>query len=105
KLERMTDPEKRRNVQAELDIVEATRRRAIPESPTLADIVRELKAVNEQLWDIENDIRDCEKAQDFGPRFIALARSVYQTNDRRAALKKQINELLGARFREEKDYH
>ena len=66
--------------------------------------MRELKEVNERLWDIENRIRDCEKSEDFGSEFIALARAVYQTNDRRAAIKRQLNELLGAKFREEKDY-
>jgi hypothetical protein len=105
KLERMTDADKRRNVAAELAIVQETRRRAIPESPVLEDLVRELKTANEELWDIENEIRDCEKAQDFGPVFVNLARLVYMTNDRRAHTKKQINELLGAKFREEKDYH
>ena len=105
KRERITDADKRRNVEAEFAVVEATRCGAIPESAALTDLVEQLKAANEQLWDIENDIRDCEKQQDFGPRFIALARSVYHTNDRRAAIKKQINELLGAKFREEKDYH
>ena len=53
---------------------------------------------------IEDEIRLCERDEDFGPRFIALARSVYGSNDRRAALKRQINELLGSRLLEEKSY-
>lgn len=104
KAERITDAEKLRNVRAELAIVEATRRQKIRALPGLTDLLRELKEVNERLWDIENDIRACERAQDFSNGFIELARSVYQTNDRRAAIKKQINELLGASFREEKEY-
>ncbi|MBT4865441.1 MAG: hypothetical protein HON53_10015, partial [Planctomycetaceae bacterium] len=67
-------------------------------------LTAELKAVNEALWEIEDDIRDCERAQDFGPRFIELARSVYVTNDQRAALKREINDLLGSRIVEEKSY-
>jgi len=53
----------------------------------------ELKAVNERLWAIEDEIPVCEREQDFGPRCIALARSVYHENDRRAALKKAVNQL------------
>jgi hypothetical protein len=105
KRERILDPGKRRNVEAEWLVVEQTRQETIPDSPALQERLAELKAVNESLWDIENEIRECEKRQDFGSRFIALARAVYQTNDRRAAIKWQINELLGANFREEKDYH
>ena len=63
-----------------------------------------MKAVNEALWQIEDEIRLCERDDDFGPRFIALARSVYRTNDRRAALKRQINERLGSQLIEEKSY-
>ena len=105
KSERIADPEKLRSVRTELAVVEATRRQAIRALPGLDELLCGLKEVNEKLWDIENRIRDCEKAEDFGSDFIALARAVYRTNDRRAALKRQINDLLGAKFREEKDYH
>ena len=63
-----------------------------------------LKAVNQELWVIEDNIRDCERAGDFGETFVELARAVYKTNDRRAALKREINTLLGARLVEEKSY-
>lgn len=104
KSERIADPGKLANVRAELGVVEATRRQKIAESPAALALTRELKEINEQLWDIENRIREFEKAQDFGSDFIALARAVYQTNDRRAEVKKKLNELLGAKFREEKEY-
>ena len=60
--------------------------------------------MNEELWVIEDDIRDCERAADFGARFVELARAVYVTNDRRAALKREINTHLGSRMVEEKSY-
>ena len=63
-----------------------------------------LRAVNEELWRVEDDIRDCDRGGDFGPRFIALAQSVYRTNDRRAALKRRINLLLDSEVVEEKSY-
>jgi hypothetical protein len=72
--------------------------------PGLARIAAELRAVNKTRWQSEDEIRLCKRDQDFGPRFIALARSVYRSNDRRAALNHHINELLGSQFMEEKSY-
>jgi tetratricopeptide (TPR) repeat protein len=105
KSERITDTSKLSNVRSELAVVETTRRRTIREQPGLPELIHQLKEVNERLWDIENRIRDCEKTEDFGSEFVALARAVYQTNDHRAAIKRQLNDVLGATFREEKDYH
>ncbi len=104
KAARIDDSAKNANVRRELDLLSGTRANAVPESPDLARLTAALKAVNETLWDIEDDIRACEAAQDFGPRFIALARAVYQTNDQRAALKREINLLLGSEIVEEKSY-
>jgi hypothetical protein len=64
----------------------------------------ELKAVNERLWEIEDDIRVKEKAQAFDDEFVRLARSVYFENDTRARLKKDINLALGSTYVEEKSY-
>jgi hypothetical protein len=82
----------------------AARDCTVPGSAELTRLEIELKAVNEALWEIEDEIRLCERLDDFGPRFIGLARSVYVSNDRRATLKRQINELLGSRLIEEKSY-
>jgi hypothetical protein len=76
----------------------------LPSSQELTELTRRLKRVNECLWQIEDQIRSCERTHDFGPRFIELARSVYKQNDERAALKRQLNDLLGARLVEEKSY-
>ena len=80
------------------------RDRSIFDGEGLAALVAELKSINESLWRIEDDIRSCEREGDFGPRFIELARSVYETNDRRAAVKRRINERLGSEIIEEKSY-
>jgi Flp pilus assembly protein TadD len=95
KCERLADEPKRRNCRVELAVLERARAEALPRTSDLAILEAELKAVNEQLWDIEDAIRVCERDRDFGPRFVELARSVYKGNDRRAALKRRINELLG----------
>lgn len=104
KAERIRDEAKLRNVHVELATLAAARDQAIPATPELQRLTDELKSANVQLWDIEDDIRDCERAKDFGDKFIQLARSVYRSNDRRAALKREINELLGSRLIEEKSY-
>lgn len=104
KSERMTDPEKLRNVEVERQVLTATRAQRLVSSERLIEWTRELKCINEVLWDIEDEIRECELRQDFGSRFIELARAVYMTNDRRALMKRKINELLGSRLVEEKAY-
>jgi hypothetical protein len=64
----------------------------------------ELKQVNEAIWDVEDALRQCERDQRFDGEFIELARSVYRNNDRRAALKRRINEFYSAQFIEEKEH-
>ncbi len=104
KSERIADAAKVRNVRLELDELSRTWDEAVEDPSAIADLRVQLKAVNEELWVIEDDIRDQEAARDFGPRFIELARAVYVTNDRRAAIKKEVNLALGSRFIEEKSY-
>ena len=104
KAERITDPAKLANVRLELDTLAAVRDAALPGSSDLDRLTDDLKQVNEALWVIEDDIRNCERIGDFGERFVELARSVYRTNDVRADLKRQINVLLGSRLVEEKSY-
>jgi cob(I)alamin adenosyltransferase len=70
----------------------------------LAELGRELSAVNQQLWTIEDEIRECERQTDFGPRFVELARAVYRRNDERAAIKRRMNEQCGSELVEEKSY-
>lgn len=104
KSERMSDPAKLKNVRHELDVLSRAQREGMQDSAELRRLWAELKAINESLWVIEDDIRDCEAKKDFGPQFIELARAVYITNDKRAAVKKQINLLTGATIVEEKSY-
>ncbi|HQU43782.1 MAG TPA: tetratricopeptide repeat protein, partial [Pirellulales bacterium] len=98
KAERISDEAKLRNVHTELQTLRAVQDRHLPRLPALDALTADLKQVNEALWQIEDDIRDEERQEEFGARFIELARSVYRQNDRRAALKRQINELLGSRL-------
>ena len=104
KLERITGEAKLRNVRTEWAVLTQARDANLPRSSKLDDLTVKLKEVNEKLWVIEDDIRDCERQQDFSDEFIRLARAVYFNNDVRARLKRRINELLGSPIIEEKSY-
>jgi len=104
KSERLASTEKLANVRVELAALIAARDAAIAASEVLGQLTTALKKVNEALWQIEDEIRECERGGDFGERFIELARAVYHSNDERAAIKRQINELLGSMIVEEKSY-
>jgi len=93
-----------KNVRLELDELSANWNQVVQDQTAISNLRSQLKAVNEELWVIEDDIRDQEAAQDFGQTFIELARAVYVTNDKRAAIKKEVNLALGSRFVEEKSY-
>jgi transcriptional regulator of nitric oxide reductase len=104
KSERMTDPEKVANVRVELELLRKTWSSAITDDDVIRDLHAQLKEINEALWEIEDDIRDKERAKEFDQRFIELARSVYFTNDRRSRVKKELNLHLGSQIVEEKSY-
>ncbi|WP_373354983.1 DUF6165 family protein [Pseudoroseicyclus sp. CXY001] len=103
KAAKITDAAKLANIRfeaARLDELEA----GLPAHAELPALKAELAEINASLWQIEDDIRACEAAGDFGAPFIALARAVYRTNDRRAEVKKRINLALGSAIVEEKSY-
>ena len=104
KAERIGDPAKQANVRKELRLLEALAMDALPDTEAMAGLIGELTQVNAALWDIEEGKRDCERRQDFGDAFVRLARAVYLENDRRAAIKRAINEAVGSDLVEEKSY-
>ena len=104
KAARILDAPKLANVKLELALLEATWRDSGCAARARAQDEHALQRVNEQLWDIEDRIRDKEAKQTFDREFIELARAVYVSNDERAAIKKRINAQLGSRIVEEKSY-
>jgi Tfp pilus assembly protein PilF len=90
------------NVKKELEALEITLSNLQPDIDH--KLIQRLKEINQDLWKIEDKIRDQERQQSFGATFIELARSVYQQNDRRAAIKREINTTCGSTFVEEKSY-
>ena len=105
KAERISDPAKGANVAHELAILTDLAGRAVPRVDGLAALEAELQEINAGLWDIEDAIRAADARGDFGEGFVALAQAGYRTNDRRAAVKRRINVLLGSAIVEEKSYH
>jgi tetratricopeptide (TPR) repeat protein len=101
KAERIVDAGGRAHVAAELALLGPVWA-AVPPSPELARLRADLKSVNETLWQVEDEVRVCERDGEFGARFVELARSVYRHNDARAALKREVNKLLKAPFHEQK---
>jgi hypothetical protein len=104
KSERIDDEDKLQNVRKELDILRKTWTDSPLSSIDTSGLLKNLKAVNEKLWDIEDSIRRKEAAQTFDDEFVRLARSVYLENDKRAAIKRKLNRVLGSELREEKSY-
>ena len=104
KLQRVKDSAKLINIRHEHNVLVAAQKKAMGNKFDVTALEKKLFAINEALWDIEDEIRTCELRKDFGARFIALARAVYQTNDKRADLKKEINTLVGSTVVEEKSY-
>ena len=103
KANRIDDSAKLGNVRREWAVLGAAARQ-LGTSPELVALKARLRLVNEKLWEIEDQIRGHERVGDFGTDFVELARAVYLTNDRRAALKKEINDLLKSDIAEEKSY-
>ena len=104
KLAHISDAAKRVNIQNELDALLPLVAGDAFATDQMQGLMAELKAVNEALWDIEDDIREKEAVKSFDAEFIRLARAVYMTNDKRAEIKKQINLATGSALIEEKSY-
>jgi hypothetical protein len=103
KSQRIKDEEKLARVRSELAALRVVREQ-VADKEEVKRVQTELKGVNETLWEAEAGLRLCERAQDFGERFVALARSVYRNNDQRARLKSQLNALLDSQLEEPKEY-
>ncbi|MFO7604472.1 MAG: DUF6165 family protein [Gammaproteobacteria bacterium] len=104
KRERIGDAEKLKNINKELDLLTRTWQADEKFTIDIGSELQQLKAINEKLWVIEDDIRDKERHKQFDNDFIALARAVYVSNDERATIKKVINQKLGSNLMEEKSY-
>ncbi len=104
KSERISDQEKLLNINHEKQVLTAIWEAFQPAELDVSEEIDALKEVNEKLWEIEDDIREKERQKSFDEEFIALARAVYFTNDKRSEIKKAINLKSGSDLVEEKSY-
>ena len=104
KAERIVDPSKLENINKELDVLMSLWKDSAYSNNNLESETNELKAINEELWVIEDKIRNKERNRVFDKGFIELARAVYITNDKRADIKRIINSKTGSELIEEKFY-
>ncbi|MGK7864099.1 DUF6165 family protein [Falsiroseomonas sp. E2-1-a4] len=104
KLAKLADAAKLAHVKREAATLHQVVDPLLHATPVLRQIQASLQAVNEKLWDTEDRLRMLEARGDFGADFVRLARDVYITNDQRAALKAEINALLGSDIAEQKSY-
>jgi hypothetical protein len=103
KSEKIASPEALTNVRHELELLKAIAEPVMAKRE-ISELKAQLKSLNETLWQIEDRVREKEAGGTFDAEFIELARSVYRTNDKRSALKRQINAQLGSAIVEEKSY-
>jgi hypothetical protein len=101
---KINENNKLEDVEKELSSLNATFKELIPEPSQIQPLIENLKSINLKLWDIENGKRLAEKNNDFGEKFIELARSVYKNNDERAKIKLEINNTLGSNIKEVKSH-
>jgi ppGpp synthetase/RelA/SpoT-type nucleotidyltranferase len=104
KLKNLTAKNALKNVEQELKKLQFILAKNGPKTIETIRLEGELRRINQQLWDIEDKIRDKERANSFDDEFIQLARSVYVTNDERSRIKRKINDMLGSELVEEKSY-
>ena len=104
KIDKIKSKDKQDEIKKEYKLLKEAQNLNIEDSKDIKELFDEIKKVNLNLWIIEDKIRICEKNKNFGKEFIELSRSVYLNNDKRAAIKSQLNDLLGSNIREVKEY-
>ena len=101
---KITNKEKLVDIEKELSSLNQTMKKFIPDETSIKKYMSDLKEINLKLWDIEDGKRLAEKNNNFGEKFIELARNVYKFNDERAKIKLKINEILGSNIKEVKSH-
>ena len=104
KKNKIKDKNKRNIILKELSSLQETASENIKKSKSIIKLYKNLKSINLKLWKIEDDIRDCERKNNFESKFIKLARAVYFTNDERSLVKIKINSLTKSNISEVKSY-
>jgi len=101
---KISNKEKLNDIEKELSSLNGIMKKSIPDQNLIKDFIVKLKEINLKLWDIEDGKRAAEKENNFGEKFVELARNVYKFNDERAKIKLAINNTLGSNIKEVKSY-
>jgi hypothetical protein len=101
---KIIDKKKIKEVDKELTSLNNTMSNFVKDKSKIINLKKKLKDINLKLWDIEDGKREAEKDNDFGKKFIELARNVYKFNDERAKIKSEINFILNSNIKEVKSY-
>ena len=104
KLEKIKNKANQEKINKEYKILKKVQNSSIEMTEKLKTLFKKIKEVNQNLWDIEDKLRFCEKNKDFGKNFIELARGVYFNNDKRSKIKSEINKILMSNIKEVKEY-
>ena len=104
KKEKIKDPNKQKFINEEYSVLKKQLDKNIKTSEKLNELFQSLKKINEKLWVIEDDKRECEKNKDFGEKFVKLSRDVHFFNDDRSKIKLEINNITGSKIKEIKEY-
>lgn len=104
KANKILDSKKLKNINNELKALLKVLEKIDKEEKTFNELYSELKKVNQELWDIEDKIRNLENNKIFNEEFVEVARSVYIINDKRFYIKNKINEKFDSEYKEEKSY-
>ena len=104
KLEKVKDKNALDEIKKEYEMLKKIQNSSIELKDDIKKLFNSIKEVNLNLWDVEDDLRVCEKNKNFGEKFIELARKVYFNNDKRAKIKSEINQILNSNIKEIKQY-
>ncbi|MCI0542515.1 DUF6165 family protein [bacterium] len=104
KKERIKDPAKLQNITRELEILQKTCDEYVPKTDQMRKLTASLKEMNEIIWDQSDAIRILDMKKEYGEKFVQISLDIHHSNDKRAAIKKEINLLLESNIIEEKSY-
>ena len=104
KLDKIKNKNSLEEINKEYKVLKEAKNLNINLTEKVKQLCEEIKEVNLNLWNIEDELRICEKRKDFGEKFTELARGVYLNNDKRSKIKSEINKILGSNIKEIKLY-
>ena len=104
KLDKVKNEDSRKEINKEYKILKELQKSKVEMTDKMKLLFKDIKNVNQNLWNIEDKLRICEKNKDFGQNFVKLARNVYFNNDKRSKIKREMNKISDSDIKEIKQY-